>query len=503
MIKKANFKWLSLVLLFALGGVALWEQQPNTNTVQPANSTPPLTTKQVSAPAANSFAIRGVVEGFYGEPWSHEQRLDMLRFMGEHHFNTYVYAPKDDPYQRRQWSALYPPDLQAEMRSLVQAAEQSGIRFVYSISPGIPAPLPAETFTSEWVNNSITLSSKADQQRLIQKLDQLRALGIHEFMLSFDDVKEMVKPEDRATYGRDYAKAHVDLANAIYEYESPQDPDFTLWFTPTDYYGLEDSPYWQAIRTSLHPQISVLWTGEWVLNQNITTAEAQTVEQLLGRKPLLWDNYPVNDYTYALKQRPQLLMGPLENRAPDLVEHLSGYVTNPMIQPQASKVALSTIGEYLDSPASYSPDLAWEHAVQSLAALADPDALLLFSRYSQESTLRRSGNPDFAKMTTRYWRDRDPAVLRQEFQALAQLPSRLHTSETSPALLREIDPWLNKLGQIGQTGLLALDYLQSPSPDPKRAQKGMQLFFQVQRLSATEEKIGEEIVHFLQKACQS
>ena len=31
-----------------------------------------------------AFQIRGVIEGFYGPPWSHEDRLDMLRFEGQH-----------------------------------------------------------------------------------------------------------------------------------------------------------------------------------------------------------------------------------------------------------------------------------------------------------------------------------------------------------------------------------------------------------------------------------
>ncbi|MGW2222295.1 beta-N-acetylglucosaminidase domain-containing protein [Nonomuraea sp. NPDC001684] len=42
------------------------------------------------------FAVRGVIEGFYGRPWSHEQRLDLLGFLGARGMNTYVHAPKAD-----------------------------------------------------------------------------------------------------------------------------------------------------------------------------------------------------------------------------------------------------------------------------------------------------------------------------------------------------------------------------------------------------------------------
>ena len=41
---------------------------------------------------------RGVVEGFYGTPWSHEVRMSLIDFYGRFKLNTYIYGPKDDPY---------------------------------------------------------------------------------------------------------------------------------------------------------------------------------------------------------------------------------------------------------------------------------------------------------------------------------------------------------------------------------------------------------------------
>lgn len=45
-----------------------------------------------------SVRYRGVVEGFYGTPWSHQARLSQLKFYGKNKMNTYIYGPKDDPY---------------------------------------------------------------------------------------------------------------------------------------------------------------------------------------------------------------------------------------------------------------------------------------------------------------------------------------------------------------------------------------------------------------------
>ncbi|TCP55488.1 hyaluronoglucosaminidase [Tumebacillus sp. BK434] len=444
----------------------------------------------------SEFAVRGVIEGFYGEPWTHAQRLEMLAFMGQHHFTTYVYAPKDDPYQRRQWGELYPPELGGQMRSLAETAKQNGIELVYSISPGIPAPLPSEQATPEWVANSITVSSPDDRQRLLAKIDQLRGYGVHDFMLSFDDVQEIVKPEDQAVYGSDYAKAHVDLANAVYRAERAKDPDFQLWFAPTDYYGLGDSGYWQTIRNSLDPAIPVIWTGEWVLNRAVTSEQADQVAKLLGRKPMLWDNYPVNDYTYAINKRPQLIMGPLENRSADLGEHLSGYLTNPQIQPEASKISLATIGDYLRDPHSYEAATAWKAAMHGPAGVQDEEALLLFSQYAAQSTLRPGGNPDFAKLAADYWQGGDPAALREEFQALAALPDRVRQGTANPELLLEISPWLTKLGEEGQAGLLAMQYLENP------ADRGESFRALLGQIKGNPLQIGGEIVEFLQQAAQ-
>ncbi len=37
-----------------------------------------------------AFEMSGVIEGFYGPPWSHGDRLDMLRFMGRSGLKIYI-----------------------------------------------------------------------------------------------------------------------------------------------------------------------------------------------------------------------------------------------------------------------------------------------------------------------------------------------------------------------------------------------------------------------------
>lgn len=53
-------------------------------------------------------AQRGVIEGFYGNPWSDADRKSQFDFYGKNKLNIYVYGPKDDPYHRTKWRENYP-----------------------------------------------------------------------------------------------------------------------------------------------------------------------------------------------------------------------------------------------------------------------------------------------------------------------------------------------------------------------------------------------------------
>ena len=51
--------------------------------------------------------FRGTVEGFYGQPWSHADRIEQIHFYGRIKLNTYIYGPKDDPYHSSPNSVSY------------------------------------------------------------------------------------------------------------------------------------------------------------------------------------------------------------------------------------------------------------------------------------------------------------------------------------------------------------------------------------------------------------
>lgn len=495
--------WAGAGVLLLAVGAGIWQggylQRSALPTPAPSAATEDPQTE------TRSFAIRGVIEGFYGKPWSFEERLSMFDFMADHHYNTYVYAPKDDPYQRVSWGDLYPAAEAERMKQLVQGAENRRIRFVYSISPGVPAPMPGQKLTQEAIDRSIGFSVAADRERLKKKLEQMRGLGVKTVMLSFDDVASRMKDKDRGIYGTDLGAAHVELANLVLEEQRALDPEFTLWFAPTRYHGVKDNQYWQTVRAKLHPDIHVIWTGKEIVSPAIRSEEADQVAKWLGRKPLVWDNYPVNDFTYEIDHRPQLFLGPLEGRDADLHLHTAGLLANPMIQPEASKLALATVGDYLADPKAYDPERAWGESLDALRGVKDVQVLTSLLAYARTSPVHAAPDARIAELIAAFWKDPAPASaatahLRSEFERLQRLPVELPTAVENKALLAEINPWVRKLAWQGEAGVLAIEYLSLPPEHAGKAAAKAQLVGKLQQLQGDSTKIGEEVLEFALEA---
>ena len=65
--------------------------------------------------SANQF-ICGVIEGFYGRPWTGPQRRRMFGWLQQWGMNTYMYAPMDDIKHRALWRELYDESEAAELK---------------------------------------------------------------------------------------------------------------------------------------------------------------------------------------------------------------------------------------------------------------------------------------------------------------------------------------------------------------------------------------------------
>jgi beta-N-acetylglucosaminidase len=365
-----------------------------------------------------SFPQRGIVEGFYGKPWSHRDRLDMLRFEGEHRMNVYYYAPKDDPYHRKLWDEPYPADRLKELGELVNAARENFVDFCFAVSPGL----------------SMTYSSDADFQKLTAKLDSVSRLGVSCFALFLDDVPQQLEnPADVGRY-KTLAAAHVDVINRLYRNLKAQSSANRLVVTPTVYtnaWGSRD--YVRDLGGGVNPDVPIVWTGTDVVSPAITAAEAGQWGALLQRKPLIWDNFPVNDF---VRWRP--ILGPLRGRAPDLPAAVQGYFCNPMIQAQASKIPLQTVAEYLWNAAEYDPDAAYRRALVDQYGPAAPRQLKAFlETYGDYGWDENIFQALFTERRTTF----DTAKMRRRIALLERSLHALRANHRYRTLARELAPF--------------------------------------------------------------
>jgi len=299
--------------------------------------------KEVTIADYPSFPIRGVVEGFYGKPWTYAQRLDMLRFEGQHGMNVYYYGPKDDPYHRRLWREPYPPEDMKQLGALADAARENFVDFSFAISPGL----------------SMVYSSETEFQILARKLKSINVLGVSSFALFVDDVpQDLIHPEDKARF-KTLSQAHIYLINKLYAYLKSLSPHNRLMVCPTTYtneWGNRD--YIKDLGSGVNHEIPLDWTGPQVGSAEITVAQAEEWGSYLHRRPLIWDNFPGND------GRPWLLvLDPVRGRAAGLPAVVQGLFSNPMYQAHAAFIPLQTVADYLRNPPAYEPESSRTHAI--------------------------------------------------------------------------------------------------------------------------------------------
>ncbi|PAA63890.1 hypothetical protein BOX15_Mlig006327g1 [Macrostomum lignano] len=306
----------------------------------------------LATPTVSNTFLCGVIEGFYGRPWSGSERRCLFQRMQAMQLNAYMYAPKDDSKHRCDWRLLYTAKETEKLRSLIQAAEAAGVTFIYALSPGLDM----------MYSRQVPL--------LLRKLGQVRDLGCRAFALLFDDIEPRLRGPDRSAF-KSPAEAQCAVTNAAFEHLGRP---ATFLFCPTEYCGsrarpcVSESSYLATVGAKLAPEIQVMWTGPRVVSKTITAESIKEVGEALKRKPVIWDNLHANDYDMS-----RLFLGPFSGRGLDLAPLLGGILTNPNCQFEANFVAMSTLAQWhraaLNSSGGgsggggFSPEAALEQAV--------------------------------------------------------------------------------------------------------------------------------------------
>lgn len=368
-----------------------------------------------------TFRRRGIVEGFFGPPWSMEHRIAIFRFGAARGMNTYLYAPKDDPYHRERWKEPYPPKQWRMLLQLMRAAARQNIDFVYGFHPG----------------KGLRFCADSPLRVLLKKAQRFYDNGVCTFAVLFDDIPSRLEhARDRAHFANSLARAEGMWLSELQSRQPSSWKDVEWWICPSYYtpdpllarlFGVFEADFLDILSESLPPDVACLWTGPAVVPQRITAAHIRAIARRVKRPILLWDNYPVND----LSMSDELHIGPLRGRDPLLPRTLCGYLNNPLLQEALSFVPLSTCFDYAANPRRYNPERSWTRAIiQRYGRDALPHWRAI-KRFCEESrrVKRHKGTPR--------WSRAERVALEAAFSYCEQ-----HKNQK---WAREIQPWLGAM----------------------------------------------------------
>ena len=406
--------------------------------------------KEVLIEDAPETRFRGFIEGFYGNPWSHANRMDLMDFCGQYKMNTYIYGPKNDPYHTNQWRDPYPDAKLAELKELVDKGKETNVEFVWAIHVG----------------GKIDLGSADDIQKVKDKFDQLYGIGVRQFAVFFDDA---------ATDNTQLVSFMNDLQKNYVETKGDVKP---LVFCPQFYNkshaisrGGED--YLRNLR-NFDEDIQIMWTGDYVVSR-IDQSVIDYITDLIDRDVYIWWNYPVND----LGRAHLLHMGPTDALAPN-IEHMSGLVSNPMNQAQCNKVSLFSIANYTWNSEKYDSQQSWQDSWQRIIT-DDEEALEAFKIFVQNCAAAPMSfgevdesvylQPYFEAFNKKYYANEDfsqeALELINKFKEIKDSIVVLRNYEGTNNITREMSQWMDVMYDIADAGDQTLTALLEAKPVSK------------------------------------
>ena len=404
-----------------------------------------LKSKEAKIEDEPTMTTRGSIEGFYGNPWSHQDRLNQIEFYGKSKLNTYIYAPKDDVYHREKWREPYPQNEMNRMNELIETSKQNKVDFVFALSPGIDIQLTGT-------------NAEADYQALVNKCQAMYDMGVRSFAIFFDDIKNKQGTEQANLlnrFNKEFIQAKGDITPLI--------------TVPTEYdtnamsNGTELNAYTKNFSETLDPSIKVLWTGTAVVPEGIDIANAEFIKSIYGERVGIWWNYPVTDYITD-----KLGLGPVYGLDKGLANELDFLVMNPMEHADLSKISLSTGADYSWNTEAYDYDKSFKDSITNIYGDLAP-YMYTFANHSTRlvagwASTGRADAPDVRALMDEFIKKNakgeDVSVeieaLTSEFNNMILAADKLQ--KLLPAdQLSHCNANLNKLRSLGENDKLALE----------------------------------------------
>jgi hyaluronoglucosaminidase len=321
----------------------------------------------------------GLIEGYYGRPWTWDERESQAEFLKAHGYGFYLYAPKADAYLRKRWREPWPTETAEALERFARRCRALDLRFGVGLSP-------FEVYLD------FNAAAKAD---LARRLADFEALGVEDLGIFFDDMRGDVPR---------LAETQIEILHWI----AGRSTASRLIFCPTYYsddiqldrgFGQRPEGYLEQLGAGLDAKIEIFWTGEEVCSREYSPGHLDRVALAIRRKPLLWDNYPVND---GPRMSPFLYVRAFTGRPAAIGPSLAAHAVNPALQPVLSRIPLASLAESYRLGEAYQYGEAFDRAAaevlgEDLGALVRRHLLTL-----QEVGLDRLEEDTKARLRTRY-----------------------------------------------------------------------------------------------------
>jgi hyaluronoglucosaminidase len=367
------------------------------------------------------FTIAGVLEGFYGRPWSWADRRTVMEHAVAAGLPWYAWAPKSDPLHRDAWSVPFSDEHLAGFADLLTV---EGLHLCIGISPGGRPQGPADEADLSVEDTVALIAGKLDPV-----LQLVEAVGSHTpiVMVAFDDLPPDLNDPIR----------HGEIVAALSE---QLDHRALLAVVPAHYAGTVRTEYLEAFSESLPPDVMIGWTGPMVVNEHIDAVAAEAFSDAVdGRPLLLWDNYPVNDAV----MKDQLNLLPLRGRDSLLSEFCPAYFANAAVQPHLSLPGLLSAAAFCETGAAAEAWDEFEQPVQValLAEACDGRELLRLTELCL-------ADPESSAFDDLWW-----------------WMERIEALELDGAMGDEARPWVEAANREAELCLIALDLLEREADD--------------------------------------
>ena len=374
---------------------------------------------------------KGVIEGFYGIPWTFDERKSMINFLAEIAMDQYIYAPKDDPYHNKKWREPYPAEEIEKIKALADLSDEKGIEFTWAIHPG-QNPFDFDSYDEEI-------------GKIFAKYRQLMGVGVKSFGLCLDDIDKNLAYEKRF----DHIKLIRDLADLV-EKETGSFLYFVHpWYNDAwiDEKGFEYEGLLKDIKN-----INLMWTGSQVVD-SINHKSNEDFFKRTGKEPYIWFNWPVNDY------RPEEIFLEIFEFYDSRNTNFDGLYLNPMNQAEASKIAIYQVNEYLKNSASYQPEGAFKKAAKYLEPGAFEDLIKIAPSFYGSLVYQRTGAKKFTEDMDlkKAFEEKNTGILKKLLEEKIKATESYKKNHSNESLYKEIKPFVASLEKLASAVLEKLE----------------------------------------------